>query len=47
VQIFLNIAGVTKALPMTGITLPFFSLGGFSLMAVLFLSGIAIAKSKA
>lgn len=47
VQLFLNIAGVTKALPMTGITLPFFSLGGFSLMAVLFLSGIAIAKSKA
>lgn len=46
VQIFLNIAGVTKALPMTGITLPFFSLGGFSLMAVLFLSGLAIANKK-
>lgn len=46
VQILLNIAGVTKALPMTGITLPFFSLGGFSLMAVLFLSGLAIANTK-
>lgn len=46
VQIFLNIAGVTKALPMTGITLPFFSLGGFSLIAVLFLSGLAISNTK-
>lgn len=45
-QIFLNVAGVTKALPMTGITLPFCSLGGSSLIAILMLSGIAIAITK-
>lgn len=45
-QVFLNIAGITKALPMTGITLPFFSLGGSSLIAVLFLLGIALANTK-
>ncbi len=45
-QVFLNIAGITKALPMTGITLPLFSLGGSSLIAVLFLLGIALANTK-
>jgi cell division protein FtsW (lipid II flippase) len=47
VQIFLNIAGVTKALPMTGITLPLLSLGGFSLIATLFLAGIAGSSKHA
>ncbi len=47
VQIVLNLGGVTKALPMTGITLPFFSQGGFSLLSVLILSGLAVACGKA
>lgn len=46
VQIILNIGGVTKALPMTGITLPFLSHGGFSLLAVFLLCGVAAALSK-
>lgn len=46
VQIILNIGGVTKALPMTGITLPLLSHGGFSLLAVLILCGLAAALSK-
>ena len=45
-QILLNIAGVTKALPMTGITLPLLSQGGFSLLSVLLLLGLAVAASK-
>ncbi len=46
VQILLNIGGVTKALPMTGITLPFLSQGGFSLLTVLLLCGLVAALSK-
>lgn len=46
VQILLNIGGVTKALPMTGITLPFLSHGGFSLLAVFLLCGLGVALSK-
>jgi cell division protein FtsW (lipid II flippase) len=46
VQIILNIGGVTKALPMTGITLPFLSHGGFSLLAVFILCGLAAALSN-
>ena len=45
-QILLNVAGVTKALPMTGITLPLLSQGGFSLLSVLLLLGLAVAASK-
>lgn len=46
VQIVLNVGGVTKALPMTGITLPFFSQGGFSLMTVLLMSGLLAALGR-
>lgn len=45
-QILLNVGGVTKALPMTGITLPLLSQGGFSLLSVLLLLGLAVAASK-
>lgn len=50
-QTLLNIAGVTKALPMTGITLPFISHGGSSLITTLLMAGLLIglsdqAKSK-
>lgn len=47
VQILLNVGGVTKALPMTGITFPLFSQGGFSLLTVLLLCGLVAALSKA
>jgi cell division protein FtsW (lipid II flippase) len=46
IQILLNIGGVTKALPMTGITLPFLSHGGFSLLTTFFICAIAVALSK-
>ena len=46
VQILLNIGGVTKALPMTGITLPLMSQGGFSLLSTLLLCGIVTALSR-
>jgi cell division protein FtsW (lipid II flippase) len=46
VQIILNVGGVTKALPMTGITLPFLSHGGFSLLTVFLLCGLVAALSN-
>lgn len=46
-QILLNIGGVTKALPMTGITLPFISHGGFSLITSFAIAGILTALSNA
>ena len=46
-QILLNVAGVTKALPMTGITLPLISQGGTSLLAVLLLLILPTTASKA
>lgn len=46
VQIVLNVGGVTKALPMTGITLPFFSQGGFSLITVMLMSGLLAAVGR-
>ncbi len=45
-QILLNVGGVTKALPMTGITLPFISQGGFSLLVVLLFCGLVAILSK-
>ncbi|HNX35943.1 MAG TPA: FtsW/RodA/SpoVE family cell cycle protein [Kiritimatiellia bacterium] len=40
VQTILNVAGVTKALPMTGITLPLISHGGSSLITTLLVAGL-------
>ena len=46
IQLFLNIAGVLNALPMTGITLPLLSHGGCSLVAVLAMCGLLNAASS-
>ncbi len=49
VQVFLNIAVVTKLIPATGIPLPFFSAGGTALLALMAEMGIVLnvsAESK-
>lgn len=45
-QAFIIIAGVTKFLPLTGITLPFVSYGGSSMIASFMLLGILAVLSK-
>ena len=45
VQTILNVAGVTKALPMTGITLPLISHGGSSLITTLLVTGLLVGLS--
>ena len=45
-QAFIIIAGVTKFLPLTGITLPFVSYGGRSMIASFMLLGILTVLSK-
>lgn len=45
VQTILNVAGVTKALPLTGITLPLISHGGSSLITTLAMIGLLAAVS--
>ncbi|MBR1835912.1 MAG: FtsW/RodA/SpoVE family cell cycle protein, partial [Kiritimatiellae bacterium] len=44
-QTLLNLAGVTKALPLTGIPLPLVSHGGSSLVATLVMVGLLMAVS--
>ena len=45
-QVILNIAVVTNSMPNTGISLPFFSYGGTSLMLQIFEVGIILAISR-
>ncbi len=44
-QALVNIGGTTRALPMTGITLPFVSHGGFSLITSFVMLGMLLAFS--
>ena len=44
-QALVNIGGITRALPMTGITLPFVSHGGFSLVTSFIMLGMLMAFS--
>ncbi|HEX2937667.1 MAG TPA: putative lipid II flippase FtsW [Ruminiclostridium sp.] len=46
VQALLNIAVVTNTIPNTGISLPFFSYGGSSLVMLLFQMGIILSVSR-
>lgn len=45
-QVILNIAVVTNSLPSTGISLPFFSYGGSSLLILLSEMGVVLSVSK-
>ena len=44
-QALVNVGGITRALPMTGITLPFVSHGGFSLITSFIMLGMLMALS--
>lgn len=46
IQVLLNIAVVTNSIPNTGISLPFFSYGGSSLVMLFFEMGIILSISK-
>ncbi len=45
IQVIINIGGVINLLPMTGVTLPFLSKGGFSLMTNMWIVGFLMAIS--
>lgn len=45
-QVFIILAGITKLLPMTGITLPFISYGGSSMVSSFISLGLLFALSK-
>ena len=46
VQVLMNIAVVTSSMPVTGVTLPFFSYGGTSLVILLVEMGILLNISR-
>ncbi len=45
-QTFMNIAVVTNAMPVTGVSLPFFSYGGSSLIVQLIMMGMVLGVSR-
>jgi cell division protein FtsW (lipid II flippase) len=45
-QALVNVGGILRALPMTGITLPFVSHGGFSLITSFAMLGMLMAFSN-
>ncbi len=45
-QALINIGGVTNAIPLTGVTLPFISFGGSSLLATMLSMGILLSISR-
>src|SRR5258706_12881233 len=46
IQALVNIGGITRALPMTGITLPFVSHGGIRLITKIFILGMVMGHSS-
>jgi cell division protein FtsW len=46
VQAFVNIGGVIGLLPITGVTLPFMSFGGSSLLVTMAAAGVLLNVSK-
>ncbi|RRJ66566.1 putative lipid II flippase FtsW [Paenibacillus oralis] len=46
IQAFINIGGVTNTIPMTGVTLPFISYGGSSLLTMMISIGIVLSISR-
>ena len=45
-QLLINVGGVTRLIPLTGIPLPFLSTGGSSLLVTLLAVGILLSVSK-
>ncbi|GGH25772.1 putative lipid II flippase FtsW [Paenibacillus segetis] len=46
IQAFINIGGVTRTIPITGVTLPFISYGGSSLLVMMIAMGIVLSISR-
>lgn len=46
IQAFVNIGGVTNTIPLTGVTLPFISYGGSSLLVTMLCMGIMLSISR-